>query len=641
MIALLFIQYMLRDELKKLLDQALNKKAKDGWPAVEAVLEHPVEKRFGDFSTNIGMRLAKQLKKAPIEIARDFKTAIESIAASKKFLEKIEVVAPGFINFFVAKERFYKELKDITENKEKYGALKLGKGEKLIVEHTSVNPNKAMHVGHLRNMAIGDSLAALMKNAGYKVEVENYIDDTGVQVADVVLAINHFKEKPKTGQKFDHFCWDIYSRIQKEYEKNPKLVEERTKIQHALEKGDNPIAHMAQEIVNRILNDQLQTTGQMGVFYNVFIFESSILKSGLWQKTFESLKKTGRVAYETEGPNKGCWVFKNLALSSEEKMKNPDKILVTSKGAAVYTAKDIAYHLWKFGQAKGDFKYQKIAKQQNEEDLWGSSQKGVTKKFGQAKRVINVVDVRQTYPQMVVRAALKELGHEKESENLKHISYEVVSLSASTAKELGVEVEEGKESYAMSGRKGIGVKADDLFNALVKKIKEKQAKDGVEAGAIEASKIASAAIKAYMLKQSLNQEVAFDVDQALSLTGDSGPYLQYTHARIKGILKKANSKGRKAAKLNLLKEDEEAALLREIYLFPEIVEQATTQYSPHFIYHYLLGLAQSFNTFYNKWPVLKAPSPELASARISLVAATGQVIKNGLKLLGIDAPDRM
>lgn len=631
---------MIRDQIKKIVQDSLAKKGDQSWQLADFVLEHPQDKKFGDFSTNMAMRLAKQLKRKPLDIAQEISDEIQKSKGVSKFIEKIEVVAPGFINFFVAKDLLIEEMRGAQ--KENYGELSVGKGKKMIVEHTSVNPNKAMHVGHLRNMAIGDSLASLMKTVGYEVEIENYIDDTGVQVADVVLALRHFTDQPKPGQKFDHFCWDVYSRVQKEYEKNPGLLEERVKIQHQLEAGNNETATAAQELVEKIIGDHLITAGRMGVFYDVFIFESSILKAGLWEKTFASLKKSGKVVFEESGPNAGCWVFKNLVLSSEEKMKNPDKILVTSKGVAVYTAKDIAYHLWKFGQGPGDFQYRKVGTQTNGQELWASSEKGSKKKFGHADAVLNVIDVRQAYPQLVVKSALAELGLKKESENLKHVAYEVVSLSANTAKELGVELTEGKESYAMSGRKGIGVKADDLIDTLTAKILAKRKVDGGVQGEIEPEKIAAGAIKAYMLKQGLTQEVIFDLDQALSLTGDSGPYLQYTHARIKGILAKAeaDSKKKKAPKSIPVTENEEINLLREIYIFPETVENAAGQLSPHLIYHYLLGLAQAFNSFYTQCPVLKA-EPDVRAARLEMIASVANVLKKGLTLLGISAPDRM
>ncbi|MBI3626435.1 arginine--tRNA ligase, partial [Candidatus Uhrbacteria bacterium] len=468
---------MIRIELQAALNKVIKKmklpaEARDQAPnaASDFVLDHPQDKKFGDFTTNIAMRLAKVLKKSPMEIGQQIVTLIEKDKSVKKLIQKTEVAPPGFINFYLSPEVLTEELVGINKLKDKYGQLKLGAGKKMVVEHTSVNPNKAMHVGHLRNMAIGDSVAALMAKVGYKVEVENYIDDTGVQVADVVVALRHLKRQPKAGQKFDHYCWDIYAAIQKVYETNPELAEERTKVQHALESEDNELSRQAEELVTKIIHDHLQTAGRLGVFYDAFIFESSILRSGMWQKTFEQLKKSGKVVLEKEGPNAGCWVFKNLALSPDEKLKNPDKILVTSKGVAVYTAKDIAYHLWKFGKGTGDFKYVKIAKQGNGSPLWASAnskrQKGPSQKFGHGQAVITVVDVRQTYPQLVVKSALKELGLTAQAENLKHLGYEVVSLSAETAQALGVSVEEGKGSYAMSGRKGIGVKADDLIDAL-------------------------------------------------------------------------------------------------------------------------------------------------------------------------------
>lgn len=625
-------------KIQKLIQDVLPKDAGD----VDIIIEHPQNKEHGDYATNVALLLSKKLKKNPLEIAKEI---VDSLLQLKdKDFQNIEAVAPGFINFTLSSSALLEQLSDVLEQKKYYGRSESGKGGKVIVEHTSVNPNKSMHVGHIRNSILGDVVATMHKWAGYDVEVQNYIDDTGVQVADIVVGLKHFEKRKKSdGKKFDSFCWDVYSDIQQAYEKDEALKEKRYEVLKSLEEGKNEISEFADhQVVDKILWDHLDTLEKFCIYYDVYIAESSILSCGLWDAAFEQLKKDGHIVKEEEGENAGTWVIKDLDLPNTEQMKNPDKILVTSKGNIVYTAKDIAYHLWKFGLLKKDFGYYKFYDQKNGEPVYMSSYHGDEKgHFGNGDKVITVVDVRQTYPQQVVKSALKKMKHEKEADNLHHLAYGLVALSPTTAKQLGVDVSEGKKSYAMSGRQGIGVKVDDFFDLVTKRVEDMR-EDG-ETDIVASRDVASAAIKAYLLKYNTNNEVVFDIDDALNLTGDSGPYLQYTHARIKGILRKLGIKddALKMKKGIDLSEKEELDVLRHLYKFSENLDRSREELQPNIVYNYLLELCQLFNTFYAAHSVMKEEDVKKKEGRILLIAAVAQVLENGLSVLGIVAPEKM
>ncbi len=604
--------------------------------AVALQIEHPQSREHGDFSTNVAMQLASQMKKGLVAQIQE---------NTGDDFEAIEAVAPGFINFTLSKKTLLHELSLILMAGDRYGASKSGAGKKAIIEHTSVNPNKSMHVGHIRNSVLGDVVARLHRWSGYDVEVQNYIDDTGVQVADIVVGLKHFSKRSKTdGQKFDAFCWDVYSDIQKEFEADESLKEKRYEVLKALEEGKNEISEYADhQVVDKILWDHLDTLEKFRIYYDVYIAESSILSCDLWSTAFEQLQEAGHIVLETEGENAGTWVMKDLDLPNKDQMKNPDKILITSKGNIVYTAKDIAYHLWKFGLLGKDFQYYKFFDQKNGDPLFMSSYHGEEKgHFGKADKVITVVDVRQTYPQQVVKAAFVKMGYTKQAENLHHLAYGLVALSSATAKQLGVDVSDGKKSYAMSGRQGIGVKVDDFFDVVEKKVLELREGETSE-DMVESRDVASAAVRAYLLKYNTNNEVVFDIDDALNLTGDSGPYLQYTHARIKGILRKLHVKSETLKVKNdiSLSDKEEIDLLRHLYMFSEVIDRSTSEMQPNIVYTYLLELAQAFNTFYALHSVTKEVDETKKNGRVLLITAVGQVLKNGLDVLGMVAPEKM
>src|SRR4030066_2029082 len=515
----------------------------------------PPHRELGDFSSAICLSLAKRKKESPMKIAQEMAEQLRS--KRPPYIQEIGVSPPGYLNFKVDWQRLAQDLiPKLLEEGEFFGKPALELRERVFIEHTSVNPNKTMHIGHLRNSVLGDTVARVLKWSGFSTEVCNYIDDTGLQVVDVVTALlyldfpfytegSDFKAvwgKVTADQPFDYFCWDLYARFQNELEKNPSLLERREEVLYQSEGGIHAIAVFAKELATKVVQSHLETVAQLSIFYDLLNWESDIIARGFWGATFELLKEKGTLRFEAEGPNEGCWVVPlGGVVETSEGMKSLDKILVRSNGSVTYTGKDIAYQLWKFGLLNKDFLYKRWGSQANGEMLWTTAKEGepgnqLSEKFGHAEMVINVIDIRQSYPQQVVIESLRQLGFEKEANQSTHLAYEVVNLSPQAACLLGMEENEEKKAYAMSGRSGTGVKAKDFIEKVKQKVIEK-ADHPLEEGV--ASSLASAAIRYYLLKFTLESQIIFDFDEALKTTGDTGIYLEYAHARACSILRKA------------------------------------------------------------------------------------------------------
>jgi arginyl-tRNA synthetase len=549
--------------------------------------------------------------------------------------------------------------------------------EKVFIEHTSVNPNKTMHIGHLRNSVLGDTVARVLKWNGFSTEVCNYIDDTGLQVVDVVTALlyldppfykggSDFKViwgKVPTNQPFDYFCWDLYARFQNELVKNPSLPEKREEILHKIEEGFHPIAGLAKELATKIVQSHLDTVAQLSIFYNLLNWESDIIGRGFWEATFELLKEKGALRFETGGPNEGCWVvpFGGI-VETAEGMKSLDKILVRSNGSVTYTGKDIAYQLWKFGLLKKDFLYKRWGSQADGEMLWTTAKEGepgdqLSKKFGHADRVINVIDTRQSYPQQVVIESLRQMGFEKEANQSIHLAYEVVNLSPQAARLLGVEENEEKKAYAMSGRSGTGVKAKDFIQMVKQKVREK-ADHPLEESV--ASALASAAIRYYLLKFTLESQIIFDFDEALKTTGDTGIYLEYAHARACSILRKAKEQKidpqskkvgvdsyRDYVPIQLT--ETERGLLDALSKFSSSIVKTGKTLRVSQLAEYAFDLATSFTNFYEhpdpgadvQTPFIHLRDEGLRTFRLSLVKAFQKGMANVLTLMGMPALEKI
>lgn len=618
--------------IKKQLEEDLKKAIQDlGYKSTDIVLSISQNLSFGDYSSNIALQLSKlelrEGKQSPQEIANEI---LEKLG-KPDYLEKAETAGPGFLNFFIKPEVFNKDLSNIEEG---FGYNAIGKGKKVILEHTSVNPNKAMHIGHLRNAVLGDALVRILKKNGYEVEVQNYIDDTGIQVADTYIGTKYLDFRAKDpSEPLEDYYWEIYTAVNHKYEEDPDFLKHREEVLKGVEDPESEIAKEVKRIAIEMTQAIEKTLVEFDIYHDVYVWESDILKFQFWKQAFEILKKTPGFEKEETGKNKGTWLVRLGEGGDEE--HTADKIFVRSDGTATYTAKDFAYNLWKFGLLGQDFRY-KVWDQPNGHEIYTTAFDGKEMDwFDKGNLVYTVIDERQSYLQQVIIEVFRRLGYQKQAESLKHISYGVVTLSTKTAEALGLMLNGEKKSYAMSGRKGIGVKVRDLRDLLAQKIKEEN--KGTE-GALDPIKISSSAIKYYMLKYNPNTEIIFDFDQALSIYGATGPYLQYTHARVSSILEKA---GAVAGEVDYLPNKDELLLIKNLLWWPILLEEASKSLEPSAIATFAVTLAQAFNTFYERNSVLSAKTEEEKVFRTNLVRKFQIVFKDILDTLGIEAPKRM
>ncbi|WP_028610941.1 arginine--tRNA ligase [Paenibacillus harenae] len=594
---------------------------------LKIALEHPVQPDHGEYSSSIAMQLAKQLKRAPMQLANELKELLLLHPSIVAIAARIETAPPGYLNFFLDWAKWAEKSVQVA------GRSQL-QGIKVIIEHTSINPNKSAHIGHLRNSCIGDTLARILAKEGRLVEVHNYIDDLGNQLADTVVGLLKMPVSQSFG-RFGDFCWETYAGINRAYQVQPELLQERENVLKALEDGHSNIAWLGLLTAERIVREHVEEMKRFNIHYDVLIWESSIVREGFWSSAFELLRETPIFRQETEGKQKGCWVLKQkeengLPDSSEYQA---DKVLVRSNGILTYTAKDIAYHLWKFGLLDKDFRYKKFS-----DRLWTTHPTGARKKLGRADMVVNVIDQRQEYPQAVVKQALLALGYGKQAENLKHVSYGVVSLSPETAKGLGIDISDGKHAYAMSGRQGIGIKVSELLDRMEQIIDARRSR---KAG-IASRTIAAASIRYYLLRFHLQTEVVFDLEQATEVSGNTGVYLLYSYARACSILDKAKQPAFTAfnelsfAELEL----QERSLLRQLAYWPDARQAAVKELAPNHLCAYVHELSAKFNHFYAACPILKADGMQ-RSLRLWLTERYQHTMREGLELLGLPAPARM
>jgi arginyl-tRNA synthetase len=630
----------------------------------------PPKRDLGDFSSAVCLPLAKEKKQSPMKIAQE--TADHLRMKSPPYIQEITVSPPGYLNFKVDWTALTKDLMtQILKEGDLFGKSLPVQKEKVFIEHTSVNPNKAMHIGHLRNAVIGDTVARVLRWLGFPTEVCNYIDDTGVQVVDVVTALlyldppfysegsSNFRTiwaKAPKEQPLDYFCWDLYARFQTEVEKNPSLQERRDEVLHKIEAGIHPISVFAKELATKIVQTHLETVARLSIFYDLLNWESDIIRRGFWEATFELLKEKGTLRLETEGPNEGCWVVPfGGVVETEEGVKSLDKILVRSNGSVTYTGKDVAYQLWKFGLLKKDFLYKSLGLQLNGEKLWTTAPDGepadrLSQRFGNADRVINVIDTRQSYPQQVVIECLRQTGFGKQANQSVHLAYEVVNLSPQAARILGLEGAEDKKSLAMSGRAGTGVKAMDFINRVKQRVIEK-ADHPMEEKA--ASALASAAIRYYLLKFTLESQIVFDFDEALKTTGDTGVYLEYAHARACSILRKAEERKidlqwKKDSIPSKLTETERD-LMEVLERFQSVISNVGKNLRVSQLTEYTFDLATAFTNFYERpdpgkevqTPFIHLQDGGLQAFRLSLVKAFKTAMANLLGLMGMPTLEKI
>ena len=597
----------------------------------------PAKPGFGNVSSNISFLLAKQLKKSPQHIAEMLSEKYSHCANT--LVLKSEAHPSGYLNFFANWDQLTQLI--LSESYlDTFGDVDIGKNSVIVVEHTSVNPNKALHIGHIRNIIIGDTVSRILKKANYKVNILNYIDDSGLQVADIIIGFKYFgyDQEPPDGKKFDHYCGDdVYVKTTEKYETDPSLESVRKNVLKELETGDSETAKFADVITRKVLAGQLETCWNLDVFYDCLNFESQIIRSGLWDKIFESLKEMHLIEFENEGKNAGCWVIRGDD-------KEEDKVIVRSNGTATYIAKDIPYAAWKLGLLEDPFNYEQYGKDQpSSHILWQTTlnnRDAISQNFT-GEKVITVIDSRQARLQKIITSLMGKFKSIPDA--YVHLGYESVTLSSETAKTLGLETD-GKQAQ-MSGRKGLYVSADSVYDLLKEKTKEETLRRHPEMNDLEIEKIAHhvsvGTLRYEMIKQDLDKIITFDLTKSLSLEGDTAPYIQYAYARASRILEKSNKTPTIDVDFSLLSEDPELILIKNIGLFNLQVRDAANNLSPKVIARYCHDLAVTFNSFYEKSKVLDLNNNDLENSRLCLVNSFKITLEKALDLLGIKTPDRM
>ncbi|HEX7421935.1 MAG TPA: arginine--tRNA ligase [Thermoanaerobaculia bacterium] len=658
---------MILEQINEQLTETLKSRvlALFGHPIDRVILQSPPKLHMGDLATPLCLELAKVLKRKPREIAeivsKDLKLPL--------FVQSVSVEGAGYLNFRFDRGAF------AAAHIRTVMASPATTGDRVIVEHTNINPNKAAHIGHIRNAVLGDTLVRCLRWLGHRVETQNYIDDTGVQVADVVVGFEHLLKEgvaevekrieargTRIEERFDYFCWDLSSKMANYYAEHPEAQQWRRDTLHRIEHGEGETAKLAAVIARAIVRQHTSTMLRLDIEYDLLPKESDIIRLHFWDRAFELLKQSGAVVLETEGKHKGCWVMKLGETAEFEGMDEPDKILVRSNGTVTYTGKDIAYQLWKFGLLDRTFNYKEFLRYSDGRILWESTTEDgspAAPKFGGAKRVYNVIDARQAYLQKVVKEGLLLLGHPREAESSIHFSYEMVALTPDTAKALGMEIsaEDATRAYLeMSGRKGLGVKADDLLNTLEQKATD-AVREGVKAEGLSeqemrtlGNQVAIAALRYFMLKFGRNKVIAFDFGEALTFEGDSGPYLQYSTVRVQNIFRKMKERGvdaliddRELDKLTLNEgiTDEMWELVRLSADLPSSIRRAVDSLELSVITHDLLTLAQKFNSFYHRYPILNEKDDAERQRRAACAEIFRRTMVGAMGLLGIPVPERM
>jgi len=602
-----------------------------GYDNVDFVVEYS-RSGFGDITCNVAFLLAKNLKKNPQEIAQEF-TGEYNLGND---LEKVEAHKSGYLNFSINTNSFNNTV--LPESlKENYGSVDIGKNSKLIVEHTSVNPNKALHIGHLRNVAIGDAVSRILSKANYDVKVLNYVDDSGLQVADIIVGFKYagFSENPPTGEKFADYCGDIvYVSTTSKYESDKDLESKRHEILKELEDPTSDTAKFGKTLTRKILSDQLDTVWSLGASYDCLNFESEILYSKLWEKIFERMKSENLVHLEDHGDNVGCWV---LPIENED-----DKIIVRSNGVATYVAKDIPYAAWKLGALTDPFNYAEYTTQSNGRILYETTleETQVQKQSFDANKVITVIDNRQANLQKIVTNLMSKFNPES---SYVHLGYEAVTLSSETAKILGNKTD-GKD-VQMSGRKGIYINADEIIGKLEKHIflESKGRNDDLDDASLNeiSHNVAIGTIRYELIKSDLGKIITFDINTSLKLEGDTCSYIQYSCVRAARILEKFGNEPNFDVQFDQINTEYEINLIKQIGLFEVFVNDAARNYAPKVIAKYCYDLAVAFSSFYEHVNVLKADTPELINARLCLVLSFKLTLEKALNLIGIIAPQRM
>ncbi len=650
----------------------------------EAAVSRPPRLDLGEIASPVCLQLARQLKRAPRQIAQEVAAEIGPIAG----IARIEIAGAGYLNAFLDRAAFWRDAQKESTGEAATGAA--ARPGKIIVEHTSINPNKAAHIGHVRNAVLGDTMARILRYAGNSVQIQNYIDNTGVQVADVVIGFLRMERLSPVSvktmamdPKFDYICWDLYAKATTFLAGDKaRAAELRGATLKAIEEGQGEDAEVAQVVADAIVGCHLRTMARLGISYELLARESEILHLHFWDMAFAKLKESGAIQYVTAGKMAGCWVMpwaeegkeeKNTpeaeakpntaeGAETEEEENTQDKIIVRSNGTVTYVGKDIAYQLWKFGLLGKDFRYAKWPHAPKGEEVWTTTSgagDGSAPHFGApARTVYNVIDTRQAYPQDVVAQGLRGLGHSEAAENSIHLSYARLVLTPRCAAEMGYELseEDAKKSYVeVSGRKGLGVKADDLLDRLEAATRAEVAQRHPEMSPAEkestAHVIAVGAVRYFLLKFTRGAIIAFDFKDALSFEGETGPYCQYAVVRIRGIRRKGMEQA--AAEAETLKQESVAGFLNgeEGESFWDLVllagsldhamDAAVGAQEPAFVAKFAFQLAQAFNLFYHQHHILSEADPQKKAFLLLLTELVERQLVAALSLLGIEAPEKM
>ena len=664
-------------ELYSLVDQAA---------APLLVLEYPPNRDLGDLGTPVAFELARRLRKAPRVIAQEIAGAFGTLDG----IIRVVAAPNGYLNVFLERPRFLLDRLGADASKPRPQAAKA------IVEHTAINPNKAAHIGHLRNSALGDTLVRVLRFRGVPVEVQNYIDDTGVQVADVVVGFRVLERKTLDEIRaiadtttFDYYCWDLYARVTEWYDGDKARLAHRVEALHAIEAGGNEDAEIGAFIADRIVRCHVKTMARLNVDYELLTWEGDILRLKFWAQAFEVMKASGAVYLQTEGRLAGCWVMpiqddpesqsegpnpgsrapdpeSPVPSSDPDEAEGREKVIVRSNGVVTYVGKDIAYQFWKLGLLGKDFQY-RVFDNRPAGPLWATCSTGGESDhppFGGASYVYNVIDVRQSYLQKLLKQALVAAGHPEGAERSHHFSYETVALSHATARELGYVLDPGSEEakrpfVEVSGRKGLGVKADDLLDTLTRNAGREVASRNPELSEGERERIAKmigvAAVRYFLMKFSRGKMIVFDLEEALSFEGESGPYVQYAVVRANNIFQKVqqrdnlNEQALVASLWDIPSSEltgengghELWSLVLEASRLDEVVEQVIRSLEFSVLAKYAFSLAQAFNAFYHHSPILNEERDDVRRWRAAGVIYLRNQLTRTLDLMGIAVPPRM
>lgn len=626
----------------------------------------PPRFELGDIAFSFPFEVAKRTGGGvkPRAVAEAIAPALQGVEG----VRRVDVAGGGYLNVFLDRPWYMRRL---------FAGVRDGAGlgrppveGKIVIEHTNINPNKAAHIGHVRNAVLGDTLARVLRALGSQVEVQNYIDDTGVQVADVVVGFKELEgldaaRARALPEPFDHYCWDLYARVGKWYQEEPSRQGLRQEALRSMEDGHDELAQLGQLVSRRVVENHLRTAARLDIHYDLLAWEGDILRLGLWSRTFERLKETPAVHLESEGKNSGCWMMRLEGTEGFEGLEDADKVLVRSNGTATYVAKDIAYQMWKFGLSAVDFYFAPYGGAGARPGLWTTTSAvapAPPTPFGHATRVYNVIDVRQSYLQGIVARGLEALGFPAQARNSIHYSYEMVALTPRCCEQLGVVLEEADRArpyVEMSGRKGLGIKADDLLDRLAELATAEVAsrhpdRDQADARSL-GEKIALGAIRYFMLRFGRTKVVAFDLDEALRFHGETGPYLQNSVVRCRSIFRKLEETGGPSMSsiagldpgldladlAELEKEDDAWDLVFHLGRLEEVLAASVATLELSLLARWAFQAAQRYHKFYERFRIKDEADVALRTSRAAVVWMYSARLTQTLSLMGIPVPERM